>query len=103
MQSVRSRIWTRIAVFISYGDNDYTTGTSDKGVAPSPTLGVVAIEKVDMQSNQTYILVSSNRISREVFEKKKFVIIREILNRWVTFNLDQITLCSVLITWGTVR
>ena len=30
MQSVSSRIWTRIAVFISYGDNDYTTGTSKK-------------------------------------------------------------------------
>ena len=28
MQSVSSRNWTRIAVFISYGDNDYTTGTS---------------------------------------------------------------------------
>ena len=28
MQSVSSRIWTRVAVFISYGDNDYTTGTS---------------------------------------------------------------------------
>ena len=28
MQSVSSRIWTRIAAFISYGDNDYTTGTS---------------------------------------------------------------------------
>ena len=29
MQSVSSRIWTRIAVFISYGDNDYITGTSN--------------------------------------------------------------------------
>ena len=29
MQSVSSRIWTRIAVFISYGDNDYTTGTNN--------------------------------------------------------------------------
>ena len=28
MQSVRSRIWTRVAVSISYDDNDYTTGTS---------------------------------------------------------------------------
>ena len=28
MQSVSSRIWTRIGVFISYGDNDNTTGTS---------------------------------------------------------------------------
>ena len=30
MQSVRSRIWTRVAVSISYDDNDYTTGTSIK-------------------------------------------------------------------------
>ena len=27
MQSVSSRIWTRVAVSISYEDNDYTTGT----------------------------------------------------------------------------
>ena len=30
MQSVSSRIWTRVAVSISYDDNDYTTGTSQK-------------------------------------------------------------------------
>ena len=29
MQSVSSRIWTRVAVFISYDDNNYTTGTSN--------------------------------------------------------------------------
>ena len=34
MQSVSSRIWTRIAVFISYSDNDYTTGTSKMTVIP---------------------------------------------------------------------
>ena len=28
MQSVTSRIWTRVAVSISYDDNHYTTGTS---------------------------------------------------------------------------
>ena len=28
MQSVSSRIWTRVTVFISYDDNNYTTGTS---------------------------------------------------------------------------
>ena len=28
MQSVSSRIWTRVAVSISYDDNQYTTGTS---------------------------------------------------------------------------
>ena len=27
MQSVSSRIWTRVAVLISYDENDYTTGT----------------------------------------------------------------------------
>ena len=27
MQSVSSRIWTRVAVAISYDDNHYTTGT----------------------------------------------------------------------------
>ena len=27
MQSVSSRIWTRVAVIISYDDNHYTTGT----------------------------------------------------------------------------
>ena len=30
MQSVLSRIWTRVAVSISYDDNDYTTGTSNQ-------------------------------------------------------------------------
>ena len=29
MLSVSSRIWTRVAVSISYADNDYTTGTSN--------------------------------------------------------------------------
>ena len=30
MHSVSSRIWTRIAVSISYGDNQYTTSTTIK-------------------------------------------------------------------------
>ena len=30
MQSVSSRIWTRVAVFNSYDDNDYTTGAKKK-------------------------------------------------------------------------
>ena len=31
MQSVSFRIWTRVAVSISYNDNHYTTGTSYLG------------------------------------------------------------------------
>ena len=41
MQSVSSRIWTRVAVSISYDDNDYTMGTSLKparGTQPEPLL-----------------------------------------------------------------
>ena len=30
MQSVSSRIWTRVAVSISYDDNNYITGMSKK-------------------------------------------------------------------------
>ena len=41
MQSVSSRIWTRIAVFISYGDNDYTTGTSRSAVVSKLVLLVL--------------------------------------------------------------
>ena len=29
MQSVSSRIWTRVPVFISFDDNHYTTGTAN--------------------------------------------------------------------------
>ena len=31
MQSISSRIWSRVAVYISYDDNYYTTGTSISG------------------------------------------------------------------------
>ena len=34
MQSVSSRIWTRVAVSISYDDNHYTTGTFAVGGCP---------------------------------------------------------------------
>ena len=35
IQSVSSRIWTRVAVSISYDDNPYTTGTSFIGIIVS--------------------------------------------------------------------
>ena len=38
MQSVSSRIWTRVAVSISYDDNDYTTGTSNIITDRKPTI-----------------------------------------------------------------
>ena len=36
MQSVSSRIWTRVAVSISYDDNHYITGTSRKNITERP-------------------------------------------------------------------
>ena len=42
MQSVSSRIWTRVAVSISYDDNHYTTGTSPD------TLRVLLAESASM-------------------------------------------------------
>ena len=36
MQSVSSRIWTRVAMFISYDNNNYTTGTSTTIIQSSP-------------------------------------------------------------------
>ena len=41
--AVLSRIWTRIAVFISYGDNDYTTGTSISSIVVVGTLTLCAL------------------------------------------------------------
>ena len=38
MQSVSSRIWTRVAVSISYDNNDYTMGTSKKCYLMPPCL-----------------------------------------------------------------
>ena len=36
MQPVSSRIWTRVAVSISYDDNHYTTGTFVGDLTPNP-------------------------------------------------------------------
>ena len=45
MQSVRSRIWTRVAVSISYDDNHYTTGTNQLLNENIQELFIVAISK----------------------------------------------------------
>ena len=47
MQWVSSRIWTRVAVFISYDDNHYTTGTPLLPLLPGPLWpGMVALDRV---------------------------------------------------------
>ena len=57
MQSVSSKIWTRVAVSISYDDNHYTTGT--KFILTNPIvyvtneLAVVSIDIAFMPYNMT--------------------------------------------------
>ena len=64
MQSVSSRIWTRVAVSISYDDNHYTTGTSFK-FSFTPTC---------VHSNLAYLPLNINvsefvSVSRETMKK----------------------------------
>ena len=42
MQSVSSRIWTRVAVFISYDDNDYTSSSYFDGLKSVRQMAVQA-------------------------------------------------------------
>ena len=51
MQSVSSRIWTRVAVSISYDNNDYTTGTSigtDGATESRESMLIAHLHNVDM-------------------------------------------------------
>ena len=52
MQSVSSRIWTRVAVSISCNDNQYTTGTSSV-VVP---VRVSAMDQIDLFTNHSYLV-----------------------------------------------
>ena len=42
MQSISSRIWTRVPVFISYDDNNYATGTSTILCWPHPNTRLIS-------------------------------------------------------------
>ena len=55
MQSVSSRIWTRVTVSISYDDNDYTTGTSMNTTDDKASIFYENIEHI------TVIPVGSNK------------------------------------------
>ena len=45
MQSVSSSIWTRVAVFISYDDNNNTMGTSTNSLFISPLCAHIVFER----------------------------------------------------------
>ena len=58
MQSVSSRIWTRVTVSISYDDNDYTTGTSTTTPRAPPDFHMLKILLIAVHAFARYILIS---------------------------------------------
>ena len=58
MQSISSRIWTRVAVSISYDDNNYTTGTSNVYVSVDILMLLLELgEKETMKHPSLYQIV----------------------------------------------
>ena len=70
MQSVSSRIWTRVAVSISYDDNHYTTGTSTWFWSPYTYNVKVKLYFVWIRcSKGQYFFKMSNRIYIYIFKR----------------------------------
>ena len=65
MQSVRSRIWTRVAVSISYDDNHYTMSTSNCNIASTKLLIGLAqtvSESPKAKHDATYLSTKKNTL-----------------------------------------
>ena len=78
MQSVSSKIWTRIAVSISCDDNHYTTGTS---YDPSPLVGVGTSLLGGYKTQDTLILMENDaEVQRNVTRIAKIIMLVFIKN-----------------------
>ena len=71
MQSFRSRIWTRVAVSVSFDDNHYTTGTSEINIKCLFTFRELSLSIFSMKYLLTYFLYFYVR--KQLFFKKKLV------------------------------
>ena len=62
MQSVSSKIWTRVAVSISYDDNYYTTGTNSVSIYVTVYQGQrdKLFSPLDIDSNKRFYIFSLN-------------------------------------------
>ena len=58
MQSVLSRIWTRVVVSISFDDNHYTTGTSKFLVSLAPSSSIDFFPSVAMSKYLSIFSIS---------------------------------------------
>ena len=81
MQSVSSRIWTRVAVSISYDDNNYTTGTSKDQIwhLQRPDLAIVIKKK---KKKRMYQILDWLKIKENEKRDKYFYFIRELKKLW---------------------
>ena len=70
MQSVSSRIWTHVAVSISYDDNHYTTGTSTSGTSKQRTLQITTSTVVSSMSYLELSILEKNTWNRIIVFKQ---------------------------------
>ena len=63
MQSVSSRIWTRVALSISYDDNHYTTGTSKYTTGTSHCILLINPDKNIIKDNERTSIIETKHTS----------------------------------------
>ena len=72
MQSVRSRIWTRVAVSISSDDNHYTTGTYADNIAllaNTPTQDEFLLRSLEQAAGGNRPDVNANKTEYKCFNQ----------------------------------
>ena len=87
MQSVRSRIWTRVAVSISYEDNHYTTGTLSD---------LIIVNKKEWTWRMVGFVVPANhRVKLKECEKRdKYLVLAVELKKPEEHESDDYTNCN---------
>ena len=96
MQSVSSKIWTRVAVSISYDDNHYTTGTMIAQLEFELTYYNSTVQCFNHYTMRTPLSVPGSNHTQEVLQAP--VIITEQIN----YNMND--LCNQIANhWATAR
>ena len=85
MQSVSSRIWTRVVVSISYDDNRYTTGTSycQEFMIITDQVPLIGLIKEDLNSQ---VIAPFQQLEEDWKINRKKMIITESVSEYVFRN-----------------
>ena len=100
MQSVSSRIWTRVAVFISNDDNHYTTGTSKLLIIVCWSIGQSTSSNYSCCYNSFFLVSSSHQLTLLVFywnlsDNKSLHIFRTLLSIRTDLNNPLLSILSL--------